>query len=248
MTELLSSFDEVRPAEAGEFTRRAFLNGKMDLVEAEALADLVAAETEAQRRFAIASAGGLQSTLYAGWRTRIVHARAMIEAELDFADEGDVPGSVSTAVWEDMRRLSAEIGEHLRLYHRSEMLREGYAVVIVGAPNAGKSSLLNALARRDVAIVTDEPGTTRDLVHVSLDLDGVKVVVTDTAGHPRGRWPGGGDRDRARVAERRVGGSGAAAGGSGSTGRGDGPPRTDGLLRIGSKADLAAAVPVGPIL
>ena len=134
MTEMLSSFDKVRPAEAGEFTRRAFLNGKMDLVEAEALADLVAAETEAQRRFAIASAGGLQSTLYGGWRTRIVHARAMIEAELDFADEGDVPGSVSTAVWEDIRRLVAEIGEHLRFYHRAEMLREGYAVVIVGAP------------------------------------------------------------------------------------------------------------------
>jgi tRNA modification GTPase len=245
MTELLSSFDKVRPAEAGEFTRRAFLNGKMDLVEAEALADLVAAETEAQRRFAIASAGGLQSALYSDWRTRIVHARAMIEAELDFADEGDVPGSVATAVWEDMRRLAAEIGEHLRLYHRSEMLREGFAVVIVGAPNAGKSSLLNALARRDVAIVTDEPGTTRDLVHVSLDLDGVKVVVTDTAGLREGAG-----RVEAIGIERALQSVASAdlvllledlAAPVAVTV----PSRTDGLLKIGSKADLATAIPAG---
>jgi tRNA modification GTPase len=172
----------LRPAEAGEFTRRAFLNGKMDLVEAEALADLVAAETEAQRRFAVAGAGGSQSVLYAGWRGRILHARAMIEAELDFADEGDVPGSVATAVWEDVGRLVSEIEAHLAGFRQAEIIREGYSVVIAGAPNAGKSRLLNALARRDVAIVTDEPGTTRDLVHVALDLGGLKVIVTDTAG------------------------------------------------------------------
>ena len=156
--------------------------GKMDLVEAEALADLIAAETEAQRRFALAGAGGVQSELYAGWRKRILHARAMIEAELDFADEGDVPGSVSAAVWDDMRLLVTEIEAHLAGFRQAEIIREGYSVVIAGAPNAGKSSLLNALARRDVAIVTDEPGTTRDLVHVALDLNGLKVVVTDTAG------------------------------------------------------------------
>jgi tRNA modification GTPase len=182
MLATLSGFDGVRPAEAGEFTRRAFLNGKMDLVGAEALADLVAAETDAQRRFALAGAGGSQSALYAGWRKRIVHARAMIEAELDFADEGDVPGSVATAVWDDVRQLVNEIGTHVTGFHQAEIIREGYSVVIAGAPNAGKSSLLNALARRDVAIVTDEPGTTRDLVHVALDLGGLKVVVTDTAG------------------------------------------------------------------
>lgn len=182
MNNLLAGFDGVRPAEAGEFTRRAFLNGKMDLVEAEALADLIAAETEAQRLFAVASAGGAQGTLYAGWRKRILHARAMIEAELDFADESDVPGSVAQAVWQDVERLVAEIDEHLRGYHRGEIIRQGYSVVIVGAPNAGKSSLLNALAQREVAIVTDEPGTTRDLVHVALDLGGVKVNLTDTAG------------------------------------------------------------------
>jgi tRNA modification GTPase len=182
MAEALSGFERVRPAEAGEFTRRAFLNGKMDLVEAEALADLVAAETEQQRRFAFSGAGGAQSTLYAGWRKRIIHARAMIEAELDFAEEGDVPGSVAAAVWDDVRRLVAQIEVHLASFHRAEIIREGYSVVIAGPPNAGKSSLLNALARRDVAIVTEEPGTTRDLVHVALDLGGMKVVVTDTAG------------------------------------------------------------------
>jgi tRNA modification GTPase len=178
----LAAIDGLRPAEPGEFTRRAFLNGKMDLVEAEALADLVAAETEAQRRFAVVSAGGAQTGLYAGWRKRIVHARAMIEAELDFADESDVPGSVAGEVWSDMAALADEIDRHVGGFHRAEILREGFSVVIVGAPNAGKSSLLNALARRDVAIVTDEPGTTRDLVQVALDLDGVKVIVTDTAG------------------------------------------------------------------
>ena len=182
MLAMLSGFEGLRPAEAGEFTRRAFLNGKMDLVEAEALADLVAAETEAQRRFALAGAGGSQSGLYAGWRKRIMHARAMIEAELDFADEADVPGSVAAAVWDDVRHLVNEIEAHVAGFHQAEIIREGYSVVIAGAPNAGKSSLLNALARRDVAIVTDEPGTTRDLVHVALDLGGVKVVVTDTAG------------------------------------------------------------------
>lgn len=182
MLDVLARLQGLRPAEAGEFTRRSFLNGKMDLVEAEALADLIAAETEAQRRFAVASAGGAQSLLYAGWRRRILHARAMIEAELDFADEADVPGSVSGRVWADMAALAAEIGDHVAGFHRAEIIREGFSVVIAGAPNAGKSSLLNALTRRDVAIVTDEPGTTRDLVHVALDLDGVKVIVTDTAG------------------------------------------------------------------
>lgn len=178
----LSSLPGMRHALAGEFTRRAFANGKVDLVEAEGLADLVAAETEAQRRFAVANAQGLQSRLYAGWRQRIVQARAMIEAELDFSDEGDVPGSVAEEVWRDMAALAGEIARHLADYHRAEIVRDGFNVVILGAPNAGKSSLLNALARRDVAIVTPEPGTTRDLVRVELDLGGVKVVVTDTAG------------------------------------------------------------------
>ncbi|MEP9387108.1 tRNA uridine-5-carboxymethylaminomethyl(34) synthesis GTPase MnmE [Mesorhizobium sp. KR9-304] len=178
----LTGIPGVRHAEAGEFTRRAFLNGKLDLTETEALADLISAETEAQRRLAVLNADGAQSNLYSGWRQRLIHARAMIEAELDFADELDVPGSVADIVWADMEKLLGEIREHISGFHRAEMIRDGYDVVIVGAPNAGKSSLLNALARRDAAIVSDEPGTTRDLVELALDLNGIKVRLTDTAG------------------------------------------------------------------
>lgn len=171
-----------RHAEAGEFTKRAFLNGKMDLLEAEALADLINAETEAQRQFAVMNSGGAQSELYLGWRKRLIHARAMIEAEMDFADEADVPGSVSSQVWQDVRSLIEEISSHVAGYGKAEMIRDGFDVVILGAPNAGKSSLLNALLQREAAIVTDEPGTTRDLVEAVLDLDGLKVRITDTAG------------------------------------------------------------------
>ncbi len=182
LLDTLTSIPGVRHAEAGEFTRRAFLNGKLDLVETEALADLISAETEAQRRLAVLNADGAQSQLYADWRRRLIHARAMIEAELDFADESDVPGSVADIVWADMQRLLSEVRAHIGGYHRAEIIRDGFDVVIVGAPNAGKSSLLNALARRDAAIVSDEPGTTRDLVELALDLKGVKVRLTDTAG------------------------------------------------------------------
>jgi tRNA modification GTPase len=178
----LTALPGIRHAEAGEFTRRAFLNGKLDLTKTEALADLIAAETEAQRRLAVLNAAGAQSQLYAGWRHRLIHAQAMIEAELDFADESDVPGSVADIVWADVQALADEITAHIGGFHRAEMIRDGYDVVILGAPNAGKSSLLNALAKRDAAIVSDEPGTTRDLVELSLDLDGVKVRLTDTAG------------------------------------------------------------------
>jgi tRNA modification GTPase len=182
LLDTLTGLPGIRHAEAGEFTRRAFLNGKLDLTETEALADLISAETEAQRRMAVLNAEGGQSRLYADWRSRLIHARAMIEAELDFADESDVPGSVADSVWLDVKKLLAEIKAHIGGYHRAEIIRDGYDVVIVGAPNAGKSSLLNALARREVAIVSDEPGTTRDLVELALDLDGVKVRLTDTAG------------------------------------------------------------------
>lgn len=171
-----------RQAEAGEFTKRAFLNGKMDLLEAEALADLISAETEAQRQFAVMNSSGAQSELYLAWRKRLIHARAMIEAEMDFADEADVPGSVSSQVWDDVSQLGDEIQRHVDGYSKAEMIRDGFDVVILGAPNAGKSSLLNALLQREAAIVTDEPGTTRDLVEAVLDLDGLKVRITDTAG------------------------------------------------------------------
>ncbi|PBB91115.1 tRNA uridine-5-carboxymethylaminomethyl(34) synthesis GTPase MnmE [Mesorhizobium sp. WSM3864] len=182
MLETLTGFAGVRHAEPGEFTRRAFLNGKLDLVETEALADLVNAETEAQRRFAVRNAEGAQSELYSGWRRRLIHARAMIEAEIDFADEEDVPGSVSKAVWTDVATMADEIERHIQGFKAAEIIRDGFEVVILGAPNAGKSSLFNALAQREAAIVTDEPGTTRDLLEVVLDLHGMRVRVVDTAG------------------------------------------------------------------
>ncbi|WP_315925913.1 tRNA uridine-5-carboxymethylaminomethyl(34) synthesis GTPase MnmE [Mesorhizobium sp. SP-1A] len=178
----LTEFDGVRNADAGEFTRRAFLNGKLDLVKTEALADLINAETEAQRRFAARNADGAQSELYELWRRRLIRARAMLEADIDFADEDDVPGSVADLAWQDMAQLSREIERHLNGFHAAEIIRDGFDVVILGAPNAGKSSLFNALARRDAAIVSDEPGTTRDLLELSLDLEGLKVNITDTAG------------------------------------------------------------------
>jgi tRNA modification GTPase len=178
----LTSLPGVRQAEAGEFTRRAFLNGKLDLAQTEALADLIDAETEAQRRFALRNAEGAQGRLYSSWRERLLHARAMIEAEIDFADEDDVPGSVAQAVLDDLAALGREIQAHADGYSAVEIIRDGYEVVILGAPNAGKSSLLNALAKRDVAIVADEPGTTRDLLEVSLELGGLYVRLVDTAG------------------------------------------------------------------
>lgn len=172
----------LRAAEAGEFSRRAFLNGRMDLVEVEGLADLIVAETEMQRRLAAEQSSGGLSKLYDSWAKRLTHARAMIEAELDFADEDDVPGSVASSVWRDMRCLEQEILNHLSGARAGEIVRDGLKVVIAGPPNAGKSSLLNHLARRDVAIVTEIPGTTRDVLHVDLDLDGFAVRLYDTAG------------------------------------------------------------------
>ena len=182
MLRTLTSFDAVRNAEPGEFTRRAFLNGKIDLVETEALADLLTAETEAQRCFAVQNAGGAQSNLYLDWRKRLIHARAMVEAGIDFSDEEDVTDSIAQIASADIRKLVDAIDGHLSGYHAAEIIRDGFDVVILGAPNAGKSSLFNALARRDAAIVTDEPGTTRDLLEVALDIDGLKVRITDTAG------------------------------------------------------------------
>jgi tRNA modification GTPase len=182
---VLAALDDMaglRTAEAGEFSRRAFLNGRMDLVEVEGLADLISAETEMQRRLAAEQASGGLSRLYDSWAKRLTHARAMIEAELDFADEDDVPGSVASQIWHDMQKLDQEILNHLAEARAGEIVRDGLKVVIAGPPNAGKSSLLNYLAKRDVAIVTDVPGTTRDVLHVDLDLAGFAVRLYDTAG------------------------------------------------------------------
>ncbi len=178
----LAEFEGLRHAEAGEFSRRAFQNGKMDLVEVEGLADLISAETEMQRRLAIEQSSGGQSALYQGWARRLTHARAMIEAELDFADEEDVPGSVSETIWTDIENLHAEIDAHIDQAGLAEIIRDGLKIVIAGEPNAGKSSLLNALAKRDIAIVTEIAGTTRDVLSVDLSLAGFSVKLFDTAG------------------------------------------------------------------
>ena len=178
----LSAYPGVRLAEAGEFTRRAFENGRIDLTEAEGLADLIAAQTEMQRRLALEQAKGGLTRLYADWAKRLLTARAMIEADLDFADEDDVPGSVADAVWADMAVLAGEIERHLAGGTVGERIRDGFRIVISGPPNAGKSSLLNALARRDVAIVSEEAGTTRDVIAVDMDIGGFAATLIDTAG------------------------------------------------------------------
>jgi len=178
----LEQIEGLRLAEAGEFSRRAFENGKLDLVEIEGLADLISAETEMQRRLAVEQSFGGQSALYIDWAERLTRSRALIEAELDFADEDDVPGSVSERVWSEVGQIYLELLQHLETAKSGEIIRDGYKIVIAGPPNAGKSSLLNALANRDVAIVTERAGTTRDILHVDLDMSGYLVRFFDTAG------------------------------------------------------------------
>jgi len=170
-----------RLAEPGEFTRRAFENRKLDLTEAEAVADLVAAETAAQRRQALRQLAGELGALYEGWRHRLLQALARQEALIDFPDE-DLPDSIFSAVRADVGTLIAEISGHLADNHRGQRVREGLAIAILGPPNAGKSSLLNALARREMAITSPIPGTTRDVIEAHLDLGGYAVTVSDTAG------------------------------------------------------------------
>ncbi|MCM5559747.1 tRNA uridine-5-carboxymethylaminomethyl(34) synthesis GTPase MnmE [Pleomorphomonas sp. JP5] len=180
--ELLGGLPGLRLAEAGEFTRRAFENDRLDLTEAEGLADLIAAETDAQRRQALRLAGGAFRQKAEDWRRRLIELRAHVEADLDFSDEEDVPADVSSGVVSAIARLRAELERELLAGKRGERIRDGLEVVVLGPPNAGKSSLINALAERDVAIVTDIPGTTRDLLEVRLDLDGYAVTLVDTAG------------------------------------------------------------------
>lgn len=182
---LLSALDEIpgfRIAEPGEFARRAFENGRMDLTEIEGLADLIAADTEMQRRLALENAHGGLSLIYDSWSRRLTHCRARIEADLDFAEEEDVPDDAAAQALADLTPLRAEIAAHIDQGRSAEIVRDGFRIVIAGAPNAGKSSLMNALARRDVAIVSNEAGTTRDVLTVDLDLGGYHAIVSDTAG------------------------------------------------------------------
>lgn len=171
-----------RPAEPGEFARRAFLNGKLDLTQAEGLADLIDAETEAQRRQALAQAQGALSALYGSWRQTLIEAAALVEASIDFTDEADVASDAFAQGRTLVLELARQIRRHLEDNHRGEILRSGFRVVLAGPPNVGKSSLLNALARREAAIVSEEAGTTRDVIEVRLDLGGLPVIVSDTAG------------------------------------------------------------------
>ncbi len=171
----------LRPAEPGEFTKRSFINGKMDLTQAEAVADLVAAETEGQRRQALRQLDGALGHLFEDWRARLINALAFAEADIDFADE-DLPAGLTESARNQIRLLRDDMAAHLNDRRIGEITRDGFHIAIIGAPNAGKSSLLNRLARRDAAIVHETAGTTRDVVEVRLDLAGYPVTFADTAG------------------------------------------------------------------
>src|SRR6195952_4266162 len=200
----LSSFENTRAAEPGEFTRRAFENGKLDLTEAEGLDDLIHADTDRQRSQALRQLKGLLGDKARNWRDQIIEASAMIEAGIDFSDEGDVPGELMAPALAMIKALHAEIEEVLAAQGRSERLRDGLVVAIAGPPNVGKSTLINQLARREVAIVSPHAGTTRDIIEVQLDLDGYPVTVIDTAGIRETKDPveqEGVRRARSRAAE-----------------------------------------------
>jgi tRNA modification GTPase len=178
----LSALKSLRAAEPGEFTRRAFENGKLDLTEAEGLDDLIHADTDRQRRQALRQLKGLLGDRARDWRAGIIEASALIEAGIDFSDEGDVSAELITPALAKIKLLLDDITKVLAAQGKAERLREGLVVAIAGPPNVGKSTLINQLARREVAIVSPHAGTTRDIIEVQLDLDGYPVTIIDTAG------------------------------------------------------------------
>lgn len=192
----------LRLADAGEFTRRAFLNGKMDLSEVEGLGDLLAAETESQRRMALRLSNGELARKADGWRSLLIRAGALVESSVDFADE-DVPETVPEEVFDLLAEFRQELDEQINGYAAAERIRSGFEVAVIGPPNAGKSSLINRIARREVALVSDIAGTTRDIIELRLDLRGLAVTLLDTAGlrHAQDRIESLGiDRARERAA------------------------------------------------
>ena len=234
-----------RPAEPGEFTRRAFLNGKLDLVAAEAVADLVAAETEAQRRQALRQLEGALGDLYRSWSARLLALMAGEEALIDFPDE-DLPPALAAAAAAERAALAADIAAHLADSHRGERLREGLVFAVTGPPNVGKSSLVNALAGRDVAIVSALPGTTRDALETRLILGGVPVTLVDTAGLRETADPIEAEGVRRARAHAAAADLVLALSEAGSPA----PAREHGsvpVLAIATKTDLGGAVPPGAL-
>lgn len=242
------------PAGAGEFTRRALINGRLDLAQVEALADLLDAETDEQRRQALGQLEGRLSTLAEGWRRSLIGALAPLEAAIDFPDEEDVPATIADRASPVIAALIASLRSYQEDFQRRRAIREGVKIAIIGAPNVGKSTLLNRLAGSDLAIVSPIPGTTRDVIEARLDLDGLPALLADTAGlrdEPGDTIEAEGMRRtrlRAEEADLRivvVDGSGEVALQNGNVSRGTFLKREDGDFLVVNKADLAPGRAIG---